>query len=153
VNRWARRHATVLERDLDEGESLIAASRAVIVAVSSIAASGRARPRVTRSRGPRPARVKTARRLGFPLPASIFVIGISDRRLLLWETSLLLASPRGLSSSLPLDQVASVRAQRRLGPTRLAVVLDQGALLTVQPLWSGGVADIATAFATSRNVR
>jgi hypothetical protein len=151
VNRWARRHATVLERDLDEDESLLAASRVVIVAASSIAISGDGRARATRSRAPRPARVKRARHLGFPLPASIFVLGVSDRRLLMWQTSPWLAMPRGLSASLHLNQVASVRALRRLGPTRLAVVLEHGSLLTVQPLWSRGLSDVATAFAAARH--
>jgi hypothetical protein len=151
VNRWVRHHSLVLERDLDDGERLLAASRVVVVAASSVAISGDGQPRAHRSRGPRPARVKTARHLGFPLPASIFVLGISDRRLLIWETTPWLAMPRGLASSLPVDQVASVRSLRRLGPTRLAVVLEPGSLLTVQALWSRGLGDVATAFAAARN--
>ena len=102
MNRWASSHAAVLERDLDEGETLLAASRVVIVSATSVATWGDVHPPAgdplgrapSRSRGPRLARVARARKLGFPLPGSIFALGISDRRLLLWETSPLLAMNR-----------------------------------------------------------
>ena len=148
-----RRHAEQLERDLDEGEMLLAANRVVLVSASSVAnlvASARGRdrahtgtPLATRRLAPRHLKLSTARQLGFPLPGWIFVLGVSNRRVLLWRTSPMLAAPHSLAASLPFDQVAALRGLRRLGATRLSIVLDGGAMVVVQALWSRHLADVA----------
>lgn len=167
MNRWARQHAALLECELEEDETLLGAGRVMIVAASSIASArtddddmgdrnerwlrsraDRLRHSAERGRGSRYGRLAVARELGLPLPGSTFVLGVSDRRLLIWRASTWLARPRELHSSVPIGEVAAIRAARRLGATRLAVLLDAGPMLVVQPLWSRGLSDLADAFAS-----
>jgi hypothetical protein len=164
VNAWARHHAQQLERDLAAGETLLGANRVVLVSASSIATwpgpmvdpgpAGRTdAPLATRRLAPHRLKLSTARRLGFPLPGWIFVLGVSDRRLLLWRATPLLASPHEFASSVAFEDIAAVRALRRLGPTRMSIVLDRGSMLVVQALWSRQLATLAAAFEHARTTR
>jgi hypothetical protein len=168
VNRWTQRHEPALRRDLDEDESLLDASRVVITAASSIAASDldemagdrnerwlrsrsdRVRRGAARGRGSRHARLAVARELGFPIPGPVFVLGVSDRRVLFWKASAGAATPAELAGSFPLTEVAAIRSARRFGFVRLAVLLEAGPLLVVQPVWTRNLGDLADAFSAVR---
>lgn len=155
MNRWARRHAERLQHDLDDGETLLGANRVVLVSAASIvtwgdAAGARTGPGSTRRFAPRPVKLAGARRLGFPLPGWLFVLGLSDRRVLFWRATPILGAPHGLAAAIPLEQIAAVRGLRRVGATRLSIVLDDGAMLVVQALWSRRLADLSTAFDDAR---
>ena len=161
MNPWARRHADQLERDLEDGETLLAANRVVLVSASSIASwdrplpaspSGRgsSAPLGTRRMAPHSMKLSTARKLEFPLPGWIFVLGVSDRRVLFWRASALLAAPRSLEASLPFAEVAAIRGLRRVGATRLSIVVNSGAMLIVQALWSRRLSDVGAAFDAAR---
>jgi hypothetical protein len=157
-----------LGRDLVDGESLLGASRVVVSAASSISPpesdrtdgdrnerwlrtrSERFRGRAARGHGSRHVRLAVARNLGFPLPASIFVLGLSDQRLLFWEATRSTAKPVRLAGSFPITEIASLQLVRRFGMMRLGVLLVAGPLLVVQPLWDrGGLEELAAAFDSS----
>ena len=152
VNRWAQRHRDRLERDLEPDETLLAANRVMLVSASSVATWGDAARSVTGTRrsSPRPVKLAGARRLGFPLPGWIFVLGVSNQRLLIWRTTLLLGYPHELAASLPFDEIASVTALPRLGATRVSIVHDNGTMLVVQALWSRQLRDLPAAFAHAK---
>jgi hypothetical protein len=156
VNRWAARHADALGRELEPGETLLAAHRVVVsgaergerddgaddVADTPARWGGRGAP----ARRGLNRRVSRARELGFAVPSGIFVLGVSDRRLLLWEGTAALARPNRLAGSIPLGDVAVVRVMRRLGRVRLAVLREDRGMLVLGPLWSRQLEDLAAAF-------
>lgn len=108
------------------------------------------RRRAARGRGSRHFRLAVAREIGFPVPGSVFILGISDQRVLLWDATAGMASPKALEGSFPLADVASVQLVRRFGMMRLGVLLDAGPMLVVQPLWNRDLGDLATAFDSVR---
>ena len=156
MNRWAARHADALGRELEPGETLLAAHRVVVsgaergelddgandVADAPARWGGRGAP----ARRGLNRRVSRAREIGFDVPAGIFVFGVSDRRLLLWEATAALARPLRLAGSIPLNEVAVVRVVRRLGRVRLAVLREDRGMLVLGPLWSRRLQDLAAAF-------
>jgi hypothetical protein len=104
------------------------------------------RRRAARGKGNAGIRVAVARELGIPLPGSIFILGLTDRRLLFWKASAWLARPGSIDGALPLDEVASITVARRLGMVRAAVLLTAGPLLVVQPLWERKLGDFESSF-------
>jgi hypothetical protein len=128
VNRWASRHASTLEPGLDNGEQLLAA-----------------------------ARVAVARRRGgsstFPLPGRVFVLGLSDRRLLFWRASKWMGRPGELSTSVDMDQVIGLELVRRLGPARLRLTLATGSILLLEPTWGGSIRALSDTFDALRSHR
>ena len=156
MNPWARHYADALTADLEDGETLLGANRVVVVSASKVAVPDRSAvpgprsahvPRIGFRRPP----ILTARANGFALPAKIFVLGVSDRRVLIWKSTPMLARPQTLAASYPIHQIASIRRRRRVGATRVSIVLDSGALIVVQALWSRHLADLATAFTSVRS--
>ena len=142
MNRWTARHHRTLADALDPGESLLAAARVMITA-AVVDETARA------DRGSRSKRAEAARELGFPVPGPIFVVALTDSRVLLVRASTWLGRPRELSGGIPLADVATVRAVRRLLAERLAIVLEDRSMLVVQPLWSRGLRDLDRAFAAA----
>ena len=143
MSRWSNRHRSAIAEELEHGETLLAAERVVINAVES--------DETTRvARGGRGKRVEAARDLGFPVPGPIFVLALTDRRLLLFNASAWLSRPRAIGGEIGLDQVATVRAVRRLRAERLAILLENRSMLVVQPLWGRGLRDIDRAFANTQ---
>jgi hypothetical protein len=164
---WAERNRDALGADLEPGERLLAAHRVVITSATNVAnllAPGREpdqgfgrggrgerlRRRAAQGRGSMQMRLTVARDLGLPVPGGIFVLGLSDQRLLFWKASVWLARPGPLEGALPIDDVAEVTVVRRLGKLRAAVVLGSGPLLIVQPLWERGLDDLETAYRSVR---
>jgi hypothetical protein len=139
VNRWARRHVDTLHAPLDEGETLLAADRVVMTSVTKDDAT-------TTDRGNRGKRIEAARAVGFPVPGPVFVIGITDRRLLLFRASTWLGRAGELAGDLRLDSIATVRAVRRLRSERLAILLENRSMLIVQPLWRHRLRELQAAF-------
>jgi hypothetical protein len=145
-----------LRRELAPGETLLAAHRVVVagaergelddgaeaVTDTPVRWGGRGAP----ARRGLNRRVSRARELGFDVPSGIFVLGVSDRRLLLWEGTAALARPQRLATSIPLADVAVVQVIRRLGRVRLAVLREDRGMLVLGPLWSRQLADLAAAF-------
>lgn len=127
MNRWARRNGSSLEPALARGETLLAACRVSLVGG-----------------------VDLARRLGLPVPTRMFVLGITDRRLVLWRATTWLAVPGAESGSVPLSQVAAMRATWRLGPRRLLILFENGATVKLNPMWGGHVRDLESAFRAAR---
>lgn len=127
MNRWARRSRSRLEAALADGETLLAACRVSLVGG-----------------------VDLARRLGLPAPARLFVLGITDRRMLMWRTTTWLAAPGAESGSVPLSRVAAMRATWRLGPRRLLILFESGETVSVNPMWGGHLRDLEAAFSRAR---
>jgi hypothetical protein len=138
MNRWARRHVETLGAALAEGETLLAADRVVMTAVT--------RDDATTDRGNRGKRIEAARAVGFPVPGPVFVVAITDRRLLLYRASTWLGRAGALAGDMPLESVATVRAVRRLRSERLAILLENRSMLVVQPLWRHRLRDLQAAF-------
>jgi hypothetical protein len=126
VNRWADQHASELEPDLVDGEQLLVAARVAVA---------------RRSGGART----------FPVPGRIFVLGLSERRLLFWKASTWFGQPGELTTSVELDQVSSVDLVRRLGTRRLRVTLATGSILILEPTWGGSIRALGDTFAALRN--
>ena len=74
------------------------------------------------------------------------MLGVSDRHVLLWEATPALARPLRLAGSIPLDEIAVMRAMRHLGRVRLAVLREDRGMLVLGPLWSRRLQDLAVAF-------
>lgn len=130
MNRWARRARSHLEAALTEGETLLAACRVSLVGG-----------------------VDLARRLGFPAPARLFVLGVTDRRLVLWRTTTWLAAPGAESGSVPLSQVAAMRGSWGPRPRRLLILFGSGASVKISPMWGGQLRDLESAFSDARSQR
>jgi hypothetical protein len=162
---WAERNGEALGAELEPGERLLAAHRVMITSATSTAEGAeptgdpeldpgvgrtprgeRLRRRAARGKGSARMRLAVARELGLPVPGSIFILGLSDRRLLFWKASVWLARPGPVASALPLDEVAAVTVVRRLWMVRAAVVFTAGPLLIVQPLWDRHLRDLESSF-------
>jgi hypothetical protein len=177
LTRWAERHRAALTAGLDEGERLLAAHRVVLNAATpsfdvltrgdvepeqpslslflggGLTGGGRRRRlqrKAARGRGSLRIRVWAARDVGFPAPSGIFVVGLSDRRLLVWKATSLLARPRELIDALPLGEIDDVEVVTRLGTKRLAVRLGTGAVVVLQPLWDRRVSGLSRVFAEAK---
>ena len=142
MNRWARHHAETLRASLDDGETLLAADRVVMTAVTRDDAT-------TTDRGNRGKRIEAARAVGFPVPGPVFIIAITDRRLLLFRASTWLGRVGALEGEMQLSSIATVRAVRRLRSERLAILLENRSMLVVQPLWTRRLRDLQAAFETA----
>jgi hypothetical protein len=164
---WAERTRDALGADLEPGERLLAAHRVTISAASSITPGApadaelepgagrtprgeRLRRRAAKGKGSARVRLAVARDTGLPVPGAIFIIGLSDQRLLFWKASAWLARPGPLEGALPIGEVAEVTVVRRLGKVRAAVLLEAGPLLVVQPLWDRRLEDLETEFRARR---
>jgi len=139
VNRWARRHAQTLRAPLEDDETLLAADRVVMTAVTREDAT-------TTDRGNRGKRIEAARAVGFPVPGPVFVIAITDRRLLLFRASTWLGRAGAMEGEIQLENIATVRAVRRLRSERLAILLENRSMLVVQPLWTRRMRQLQFAF-------
>ncbi len=128
MNRWADQHAAALAAELDDGEQLLVAARVAL------------------------ARRSTARAT-FPLPGRIFVLGLTDRRLLFWRASRWFGRPGGLATSVELDQVTSMDLVRRLGTSRLRVTVATGSILVLEPTWGGSPRALSDTFHALRSHR
>jgi hypothetical protein len=149
VNRWVERHRGTLVAEFDVGEQLLAAHR---VEVRGSAKNAMDDDRV-RTRGSRRVRWTAASENGFVVPGPIFVLGVSDRRLVVWRASPWMARPVAMEHSIPIEDVVRIVALRRLGRTNVAVLLESGALLMVQSLWGRGLRDLERAFNQARDDR
>ena len=128
----------MLRAPLEEGETLLAADRVVMTAVT--------RDDATTNRGNRGKRIEAARAVGFPVPGPVFVIAITDRRLLLYRASTWLGKAGAMEGEIQLQSIATVRAVRRLRSERLAILLENRSMLVVQPLWRRRLRDLEAAF-------
>jgi hypothetical protein len=164
---WADRNRDALAAELEPGERLLAAHRVMITSATSITTEGaadaelepgigrtprgeRLRRRAAKGKGNMQLRLAVARDLGVPVPGGIFILGLSDRRLLFWKASVWLARPGSIDGTLPIGEVAEVTVVRRFGKVRAAVLLAAGPLLVVQPLWDRRLDDLERAY---RNLR
>jgi hypothetical protein len=168
MKNYAEHHRARLERDLAPDERLVAAAR---VMVSAAAPNGfepdtgegeppaedpnqqfiwrrgeRMRKNAARGRGTRQVRLAVARDCGFELPGLIFVVGVTNKRVLIWSTSKWFAQPVEVTADIPASEVAAVRVEHRMGATRLGILLHKGPLLVLQPLWSRGLPAVAEGF-------
>ncbi|HEV3227351.1 MAG TPA: hypothetical protein VGZ52_10965 [Acidimicrobiales bacterium] len=128
MNRWAARHANELRTGLTGDEELLVAAR---VALSR----------------------RTSPRAGFPAPARIFVLGLSERRLLLWRATRWRGRPGRLATSVALDQVSAVDVVRRLGGSRLRVTLASGPTALLEATWGGSLRALSDTFVALRHHR
>ena len=74
------------------------------------------------------------------------MLGVTDRRVLLWGVSRWVARPTGPARSIGLADVAGVTMARRFGASRLRVVLATGPQVLLEPLWGGSLATLAAAY-------
>ena len=89
----------------------------------------------------------------FPVPGRVFVLGLSDRRLLFWRASKWFGRPRDLTTSVDLDQVASLDRISRFGSPRLRVALATGSILLLESTWGGSVRTLRDTFHALRSHR
>ncbi len=103
------------------------------------------------------ARVAVARRSGalarFPLPGRIFVLGLSERRLLFWGASRWVGRPDRLATTVNLDQVAGFDLVRRLSGSRLRITLATGSILLLESTWGGSLRGLSDTFMALRGHR
>ncbi len=146
MNPWARRHRQALEAGLEPGEQLLAADR--VVRAKSVRLSTLARSGAT----PGHDRLAVARPdlLPFAVPRSVFVLGFTDRRMVLWRATTALARPRAVVSSWKVSGIAAVTATRPFLTTRLVILLDDGSQLVVRPTGSRNLRPLAAAFAEAK---
>lgn len=90
---------------------------------------------------------------GFPAPAHVFVLGLSDRRLLVWRATRWLARPAALAGAVGLDDVAGVGVVHRFTGTRLQVTLNSGPSILLEPVWGGSLRAVSDTFAMLRHGR
>jgi hypothetical protein len=128
VNRWADHHGAILQADLQDGEQLLVAARVAVARRSAGMAT-------------------------FPVPGRVFVLGLSERRLLFWRASKWLGRPGGLMTSVELDQVASLDRVSRFGSPRLRVALATGSVLLLESTWGGSVRTLRDTFQALRGHR
>jgi len=134
VNRWAQRHRNVLESVLDQGERLLAADRVLLTSAAAVDLAGARAGRSQRLGGRRGhAALRAARAHGIDLPRSAFVLAVTDRRLLVWRATTLLARPGAFATSIPRHRVVSLSASGRFGFARLRLLLDDGTLFLLRP--------------------
>jgi hypothetical protein len=143
VKSWAARHAANLTDDFADNEQLLAVHRVEVRGSVPDPVDGE---RVM-TRGSSRKRFMLANELGFALPGPVFVLGVSNRRVLFYRASPFMAAPLDLESSLPLEDVATITFVRRVGRGHLAVLLEAGPLLVVRSLWGRGLHDLEHAFA------
>ena len=162
---WRERNRDALSAELDEGERLLAAHRVVIRSATNLdttagtaadpeldpglgrtARGERLRRRAAKGKGTSQLRLAVARELGLPVPGAIFILGLSDQRLLFWKASIWLARPGSIDGSVPIDEVSEITVARRLGKVRAAILLSAGPLLVVQPLWERALEDLESAY-------
>jgi hypothetical protein len=102
-------------------------------------------------------RVAIARRRGggstFPVPGRVFVLGLSDHRLLFWRASRWLGRPGELMTSVEMDQIANLELVRRLGSPRLRLTIATGSILLLEPTWGGSVRTLSDTLQALRNHR
>src|SRR5206468_3681431 len=111
VNRWAERHREVLEAGLEEGETLIDADRVMLASTASIELNGPGVGRTERLGGRRGgAAVRWARKRGVALPGRGFVLVVTDRRVVVVQSSTWLARPVAEATAFPRARVVSIVA-------------------------------------------
>jgi hypothetical protein len=149
-NQWANRHRERLQQLLEPDERLLAADRVVVrrsagsPLVPKTAEPGLRGPAL----GSLSRRWRSARYAGFPVPGPIFVLALSDRRLLFVSGTRWLARPQAVGHAMALDRVADLRVVRRFPRRRLALFLVAGQTLVVQSLRGNGIRDLEQAFDT-----
>jgi hypothetical protein len=121
VNRWADQHASRLPAELDHGEQLLVAARVAVARRSGSLAT-------------------------FPLPGRIFVLGLSERRLLFWRASRWIGRPRGLATAVDLDQITGFDLVRRLSGGRLRITLATGSIMLLESTWGGSLRALSDTF-------
>lgn len=128
MNRWAEQRAAALRAEVDDGEQLLAAARVALTRRSKAGAT-------------------------FPVPGRIFVLGMSDRRLLFWRASRWFGRPGDLTTSADLQQVTGMDLVRRIGSARLRVTLATGSILLLEPTWGGSLRSLSETFQAIRSHR
>ncbi|MGI8661765.1 MAG: hypothetical protein ACR2LQ_00950, partial [Acidimicrobiales bacterium] len=132
MHPWAQRHRSQLEAGLDDGEQLIDADRVLLSGVSLLDLRAGAGARVKRVGGRRATTgVRAARARDIALPGRYFILGVTSRRVVVWRASAWFARPREIATAIKQSRVAKVRAGRRVGPSKVPVLVDGGTLLVV----------------------
>jgi hypothetical protein len=151
VHRWAQRHRELLESELDDGEVLVDANRALLVSAGKVDLEGGRGGGVRAVRHRRGQKALAAARTHVQLPARFFVLAVTDRRLIVWRATRAFARPLDVATTIPSATVASLRAGRRFAPDRLHLVLTDGAHLQLRALGRGRLDHLADAFTAARS--
>jgi hypothetical protein len=85
----------------------------------------------------------TARAAGFPCAGPEMLLGVTDRRLLVWRTSFFLARPLDIAASMPLERIVGLSVIRHGLVTSVAFVLDNGAIIEVEAMRGRGLRALA----------
>jgi hypothetical protein len=91
----------------------------------------------------------TARAAGFPTAGPEMLLGVTDRRLVVWRTSFFLARPLDIAEDMPLERIVDVSAVRHGLVTGLAFVLDNGAIIEVEAMRNRRLQGLARAVAAA----
>jgi hypothetical protein len=93
----------------------------------------------------------TARAAGLDVAHAVFVLGVTDRRLVSWDVTRLMAAPTDVTGSLEVSDVATITAVGRFGARRVAVVFGTGHVLVVRPEQGFSLRGLVDAFVDSRH--
>ena len=77
-----------------------------------------------------------ARAGGFPTAGPEMVIGVTDRRLVVWRTSFVLARPVEIAEGMPLERIIELSVVRHGLVTGVAFVLDNGTIVEIEAMRS-----------------
>ncbi|MGH8977078.1 MAG: hypothetical protein ACRDV7_03305 [Acidimicrobiia bacterium] len=91
----------------------------------------------------------TARAAGFPTAGPEMLLGVTDRRLVVWRTSFFLARPLDIADDMPVERIVDVSAMRHGLVTGLAFVLETGAIVEVESMRNRRLQHLARAIAAA----
>ncbi len=72
--------------------------------------------------------------VGFPVAGMAMLLGVSERRLLVYRATFVRGRPKQLAGSLPLRRVVQAAASRRAVSSRVLFVLDGGGIVTLETM-------------------
>jgi hypothetical protein len=115
VTRWFDRHRTALEADLAPGELLLDADRVQVTSLRRV-------PRV--------------------LPGRSFILGVTNRRIVVWNASTWLARPRSFATAWPFEEGVAL-SNAPLG--RLHLLLPDRTIVTLRSYGSWSIRHLGRA--------
>jgi hypothetical protein len=84
-----------------------------------------------------------ARAAGFPTAGPEMLLGVTNRRLVVWRTSFFLARPLDIADDVPLERIAGVSAMRHGLVTGVAFVMENGGIVEVEAMRGGPLRRLA----------
>jgi hypothetical protein len=90
-----------------------------------------------------------ARAGGFPTAGPEMLLGVTDRRIVVWRTSFFLARPLEIADAMPLEQIVDLTVVRHGLVTGVAFVLQNGTIVEIEAMRSRALRKLADAIVTA----